>query len=184
MEVARFGTPCRNSQLTLRVVFVRCCAPEGASADICRVRGVARHGEEPGRSLATTRGMSSEGFHEPYESLTPNTRDLHRAITSLREEFEAVDWYQQRIDGTDDAELSAILAHNRDEELEHAMMLLEWLRRKMPVIDKHARRFLFTEGPIAKAEANANTDVDVLTRRDADTSGELGIGSLGKRGER
>ena len=128
--------------------------------------------------------MASETFHERFDDLTPETRDMHRAISSLMEDLEAVDWYQQRIDGTDDAELSAILAHNRDEELEHAMMLLEWLRRKMPVIDKHARRFLFTEGPIAKAEANANTDVDVLTRRDADTSGELGIGSLRKRGER
>jgi len=128
--------------------------------------------------------MSSEGFHEPFESLTPNTRDLHRALTSLREELEAVDWYQQRIDATDDAELGAILAHNRDEELEHAMMLLEWLRRKMPVVDAHARKFLFTEGPIAKAEASAKADVDVVTRHDADTSGELGLGSLGKPGER
>jgi hypothetical protein len=109
-------------------------------------------------TLGYSRRMSAEGFHEALESLTPNTRDLHRAITSLREEFEAVDWYQQRIDATDDPELSAILAHNRDEELEHAMMLLEWLRRRMPVLDEHARKFLFTDGPLTKAEASAKAE--------------------------
>ena len=72
---------------------------------------------------------ASQGFHEREELLTSRTRDLHRALVSLQEELEAIDWYQQRIDAADDPELRRVLAHNRDEEKEHAMMLLEWLRR-------------------------------------------------------
>ncbi len=74
--------------------------------------------------------QASQGFHERDDLLSERTQDLHRAIVSLQEELEAVDWYQQRIDATRDLELKQILAHNRDEEKEHAMMLLEWLRRK------------------------------------------------------
>jgi len=74
--------------------------------------------------------QASQGFHERDDLLSERTQDLHRAIVSLQEELEAVDWYQQRIDATRDPELKQILAHNRDEEKEHAMMLLEWLRRK------------------------------------------------------
>lgn len=93
--------------------------------------------------------MSSEGFHEPLEKLSEETMDRHRAIVSLMEELEAVDWYQQRVDATSDEELKAILAHNRDEEIEHAAMILEWLRRRMPQFDKELRESLFKEGPIA-----------------------------------
>ena len=88
--------------------------------------------------------MAAEGYHEPYEHLTPNTTDLHRAIRSLMEEFEAIDWYQQRVDACKDDELRAILAHNRDEEKEHAAMVLEWIRKKDPVFDKELRDYLFT----------------------------------------
>ncbi|MGE5320405.1 MAG: encapsulin-associated ferritin-like protein [Hyphomicrobiaceae bacterium] len=93
--------------------------------------------------------MSSTDFHEPIEALSAETRDMHRAIVSLMEELEAVDWYSQRADACNDAELKAILAHNRDEEKEHASMLLEWIRRKDPGFSKQLKDYLFTEMPIA-----------------------------------
>jgi len=93
--------------------------------------------------------MANEGYHEPIEELSDETRDMHRAIISLMEELEAVDWYQQRVDACRDRELKAILAHNRDEELEHAAMVLEWIRRHSPRFDKELREFLFTDRPIA-----------------------------------
>ena len=92
--------------------------------------------------------MANEGYHEPVEELSDETRDMHRAITSLMEELEAVDWYQQRVDACKDKELAAILAHNRDEEKEHAAMVLEWIRRRDPTFDKELRDALFTEGDI------------------------------------
>ena len=92
--------------------------------------------------------MSNEGYHEPVEELSDETRDMHRAVSSLMEEFEAVDWYNQRVDACKDPELKAILEHNRDEEKEHAAMVLEWIRRKDPTMDKYLREFLFKEGPI------------------------------------
>ena len=93
--------------------------------------------------------MANEGFHEALEDLSDETRDMHRAITSLMEELEAVDWYNQRVDACKDDELKAILAHNRDEEIEHAAMVLEWIRRKNPVFDRELKDFLFTDKPIA-----------------------------------
>ena len=97
--------------------------------------------------------MASEGLHEPIEKLDAATRDQHRAIVSLMEEFEAVDWYAQRIDAADDPSLKAVLTHNRDEEKEHAAMILEWLRRRDPVLDEQLRTYLFTEGPITEQES-------------------------------
>jgi len=93
--------------------------------------------------------MSSEGYHEPVDELSDETRDMHRAVVSLMEELEAADWYNQRIDACQDRELAAILAHNRDEEKEHAAMVLEWIRRKDPKFDEHLREFLFTDKSIA-----------------------------------
>ncbi|MDH5470468.1 MAG: ferritin-like domain-containing protein [Gammaproteobacteria bacterium] len=93
--------------------------------------------------------MSNEGYHEPVDELTHQTRDMHRAITSLMEELEAVDWYNQRVDACNNKELKAILAHNRDEEKEHAAMMLEWIRRQDPTFDKELKDFLFTNRPIA-----------------------------------
>jgi uncharacterized protein len=89
--------------------------------------------------------MSSVGYHEPVEELSDESRDLHRAIVSLMEELEAVDWYQQRVDACKDPELKAILAHNRDEEIEHAAMVLEWIRRRNAVFDKELRENLFSD---------------------------------------
>ena len=93
--------------------------------------------------------MSSIGYHEPIEELSIETRDMHRAIVSLMEELEAIDWYNQRADVCKDPELKAILEHNRDEEKEHASMLLEWIRRKNPVFSNKLKDYLFTEKPIA-----------------------------------
>ncbi len=93
--------------------------------------------------------MANEGYHEEIEDLSDETRDMHRAITSLMEELEAVDWYNQRADACKDPELKAILEHNRDEEKEHAAMVLEWIRRKDSVMDKELKDFLFTEKTIA-----------------------------------
>lgn len=131
--------------------------------------------------------MTSEGYHEPLDKLSPRTMDHHRAITSLMEELEAVDWYDQRVDATDDAELAAILAHNRDEEKEHAAMTLEWLRRRDPVLDEQLRTYLFTDGDILAAEDEAmgrsgggdeieGTPLPSPEITPAD--GSLGIGSL------
>ena len=96
--------------------------------------------------------MAAEGFHESALELTPLTRDLHRAIRSLMEELEAVDWYQQRADATHDPDLKAILAHNRDEEKEHAAMVMEWIRRQDPVFDEQLRKYLFTTASIVQHE--------------------------------
>ena len=92
--------------------------------------------------------MANEGYHEPIDELTAETRDMHRAITSLMEELEAVDWYNQRVDACQDKELKGILAHNRDEEKEHAAMALEWIRRRDPTFDKELKEFLFNDKPI------------------------------------
>jgi ferritin-like protein len=96
--------------------------------------------------------MANEGLHEERSDLSEETRDMHRAIVSLMEELEAVDWYNQRVDAASDGDLRAILAHNRDEEKEHAAMLLEWIRRKDPRFDKELRDYLFTDAPIVGLE--------------------------------
>jgi ferritin-like protein len=93
--------------------------------------------------------MSNEGYHEPVEKLSAATMDMHRAIVSLMEELEAVDWYNQRVDAATDPELKKILAHNRDEEKEHAAMVLEWIRRHDAAFDHEFRDNLFKEGPIS-----------------------------------
>jgi ferritin-like protein len=92
--------------------------------------------------------MSSIGYHEPIEELSATTRDMHRAIVSLMEELEAIDWYNQRVDACKDIELKAIIEHNRDEEKEHAAMLLEWIRRKDVKLSDELTDYLFTDKPI------------------------------------
>jgi ferritin-like protein len=106
--------------------------------------------------------------------------DYHRAIVSLMEELEAVDWYNQRIDASDDPELQVILAHNRDEEKEHAAMTLEWLRRRDPALDRVLRQYLFTEGSITAIEEGTEGRENGAKRNGA----SLAIGSLRERSDR
>ena len=94
--------------------------------------------------------MRRESYHEPYEELTAETRDMHRAIESLMEELEAVDWYNQRIQVTTDDELKGLLVHNRDEEKEHAAMVLEWIRRRDPIFDEQLKKYLFSDTSLQK----------------------------------
>ena len=98
---------------------------------------------------------SSAGTHEPYDKLSPKTLDIHRALASLMEELEAIDWYRQRIEACGDEQLKAILEHNMNEEIEHASMVLEWLRRLVPKMNESLKTYLFTEGEIAKLEEAA-----------------------------
>jgi ferritin-like protein len=126
--------------------------------------------------------MASTGFHESEDTLRPATRDMHRAVVSLMEELEAIDWYQQRIDATGDSELQAILAHNRDEEIEHAAMLLEWLRRHEAAFDARLRRFLFSEGALASLEEDSAPQSNGVTNREPGPSrpgfAAMALGSL------
>ena len=117
---------------------------------------------------------SSAGLHEPAESLTPGLINRHRAIVSLMEELEAVDWYDQRVAATNDDSLAAVLAHNRDEEKEHAAMTLEWLRRHDPALDQHLRTYMFTAVPVPEVEAESAGPGPAP----APAVGSLGIGSL------
>lgn len=94
-------------------------------------------------------------WHAPYDQLKPETQDMARAIHSLMEELEAIDWYGQRMDVTHDDELRRILEHNRDEEKEHAAMVLEWIRRRDPRFDEHLRTYLFTTGDVLTIEERA-----------------------------
>ena len=119
---------------------------------------------------------SSATLHESTEQLKPETIDRHRAIVSLMEELEAVDWYDQRVDAASDAELRAILAHNRDEEKEHAVMTLEWLRRHDAALDQQLRTYLFADKPVLEVEAAA--DEAEGDAGEAASDGSLGIGSL------
>jgi ferritin-like protein len=116
----------------------------------------------------------SAGLHEPADSLDEATIDHHRAVVSLQEELEAVDWYDQRVNATRDRSLADILAHNRDEEKEHASMVLEWLRRHDAVLDQHLRTYLFTAEPVTEVEAEAVA----AEAGDGAGDGSLGIGSL------
>lgn len=129
--------------------------------------------------------MSSEGYHEPVELLSEETKNLHRAIVSLIEELDAIDWYHQRAEVCRDPELKAVLLHHRDEEVEHAMMNLEWIRRRHDVFDRNLRTYLFTQGDITAieaAETGGASDRGSIERegaRDSSSSvGALGVGSL------
>jgi ferritin-like protein len=102
--------------------------------------------------------MSHEGLHEPAELLSDETRNLHRALISLIEELEAIDWYQQRADACSDPALKAVLLHNRNEEVEHGMMTLEWLRRNDATFDKFGRRYLFKDQDILEIEEAADQE--------------------------
>ena len=123
---------------------------------------------------------NSVGLHEPVEWLNSDVIDRHRAIASLQEELEAVDWYDQRVAATDDESLAEILAHNRDEEKEHAAMTLEWVRRRDAKFDEVLRTYLFTELPIVEVEHEAEAEPAAAVAGAGARAGDgsLGIGSL------
>ncbi|HNZ18515.1 MAG TPA: ferritin-like domain-containing protein [Candidatus Hydrogenedentes bacterium] len=123
----------------------------------------------------------STTYHEPFDSLSEDARNIHRALASVIEELEAVDWYHQRAECTNDPELKEIVLHNRDEELEHAAMGLEWLRRRMPALDAHLRTYLFTSENILAVEESAEGGESGSGESTA-SGGDLGIGS-GKGGK-
>jgi len=114
--------------------------------------------------------MASDTYHEPLELLSEDTKNTHRAIVSLMEELEAIDWYQQRAEACNDPELSAVLTHNKNEEVEHAMMTLEWLRRKSSVFNDNIETYINSSGPITEVE-----EAMVATGK-----GEGGSGARGK----
>lgn len=108
-------------------------------------------------------------YHESWDALSEHMRDQHRALASLREEIEAIDWYSQRIALCKDESLARLLAHNRDEEIEHAVMTLEWLRRVEPAWDEQLRRYLFTERPLP------DEDEDAAAANSTEPGGDLGL---------
>ena len=114
--------------------------------------------------------MASDTHHEPPELLSGETREMHRALLSLGEELEAIDWYQQRADACADPELKAVLLHNRAEEIEHAAMLMEWVRRRDGHFGQMLKTYLFTEAPIAGVEKAAGAAGPAIE--------SLGIGSM------
>lgn len=130
----------------------------------------------------------SAGLHESSELLSAATIDRHRAIASIQEELEAVDWYDQRVDAATDPELASILAHNRDEEKEHAAMTLEWLRRRDPALDRNLRKYLFSAGPVLEIEEEGDEPLvgsggsggsgSLVSNGGGLPDGSLGIGSL------
>lgn len=117
-------------------------------------------------------------YHEPTTELSTHAREIHRAIATLVEELEAVDWYHQRVDVTGDEPLKAMLVHNRNEEIEHAAMALEWLRRHMPEFDEQLHTYLFTSAPITELE-DADKEGPEAPTSDVAARGDLGIGKLG-----
>jgi uncharacterized protein len=123
---------------------------------------------------------SSGSLHENESVLKPETIDRHRAVVSIMEELEAVDWYDQRIDAATDQQLKDVLAHNRDEEKEHAAMMLEWLRRHDPKLDEHLRTYLFTNKRLLEVEEEAEGKGNGGGDESSSGDGSLRIGSLRK----
>jgi hypothetical protein len=121
---------------------------------------------------------NSAGYHESEDKLRAETMDNHRALTSMQEELEAADWYDQRVDAATDQELREILAHNRDEEKEHFVMLLEWYRRRDAKMATELKNRLFTEGSIVAQEQAGKADGGAESAAASGASGSLGIGSL------
>ena len=122
--------------------------------------------------------MSSEAYHEPMDLLSEETRNMHRAIVSLKEELEAVDWYQQRAEACSDDELRGVLVHNKNEEIEHAMMNLEWIRRHSAVFDANIKTYLNSKGPILDVEKQQTESEGGGGAKAPASTSSLGIGSL------
>lgn len=125
--------------------------------------------------------MASTEYHEPPELLSQETKVMHRALVSAIEELEAIDWYQQRADACEDADLRDILLHNKEEEMEHFLMTLEWIRRRSPKFSSEMKKYLFSEGPLTEIEEKAEGGGD---SGGGAADGSLGIGALKPRSQR
>jgi ferritin-like protein len=122
---------------------------------------------------------ASLGYHEAEEKLSTETKNTHKALVSLQEELEAIDWYRQRADAAENEALKAVLLHNMGEEVEHACMLLEWLRRNVPLFDKNLRVYLFKEQPITEIEAQEEGKAQTPpARRQAAAVNRLTVGAM------
>jgi uncharacterized protein len=165
----------RKSELALCLL----CLARWVRIDAARAHHLRRASEQraEAKGIGHDMGQGSNSLHEPAEKLPADVIDRHRAIQSLMEELEAVDWYDQRVAACTDDELRAILAHNRDEEKEHACMTIEWLRRRDPKWDQHLRTYLFTEGSITELE-KADTGKAGNSGVAASGASGLGVGSL------
>lgn len=124
---------------------------------------------------------SSEGYHEPLNELTTETRHMHQALVSLQEELEAADWYRQRADACADPELKAILLHNMREEIEHACMILEWLRRRNSDFAEQLQTYLYTEASIVAIEEEATDGARGEEAKSDDPTRRFTIGDLKRR---
>ena len=122
--------------------------------------------------------MAHPGLHEARETISQDTLELHRALASLQEELEAIDWYGQRAGACADPQLQAVLLHNLHDEMEHAAMLLEWLRRSDPAFDCQLRSYLFTEAPIAARETEADAASEQADSTRVRPDAEYTIGTL------
>ncbi len=116
--------------------------------------------------------MASTEYHEPVELLSAETKDMHRALVSAIEELEAIDWYQQRADACGDEGLREILLHNKNEEIEHFLMALEWIRRRTPHMSSQMEKYLFSSGSITAIEEEGGESAE------ATSASSLGIGGL------
>ena len=125
---------------------------------------------------------ASTTLHEAADKLSTQTIEFHRAIVSLIEELEAVDWYNQRAEACADPQLQSVLKHNRDEEIEHASMALEWIRRNFPKFDNALKTYLFTNGEITSLEEKAKEEKkkneSAPATKQADGRGHLTVGQM------
>ena len=121
---------------------------------------------------------ASTTLHEPADELSARTIDMHRAVVSLIEELEAIDWYTQRAEAAKDAQLQAVLKHNRDEEIEHAVMTLEWIRRHFTKFDEALRLYLFTKGDITAIEETADIEDNVKGGQDKPANLRRTVGEM------
>lgn len=122
--------------------------------------------------------MSSESYHEPLDALSTETRLMHQALTSIQEELDAVDWYRQRADACSDEELKQILLHNMREEIEHACMVLEWVRRRNPDFASQMETYLFTKAPITEVEEEEEEKGEDTPTSTSDKLNQFTIGNM------
>lgn len=119
-------------------------------------------------------------FYVPYSELSAEARTFDNAIASLMEELEATNYYNQRADVATDESLREIMIHNRNEEIEHVAMLVEWFRRNSPEFEEELRTYLFTDAPITEVEESATGGGETADGGKSSGTASLGLGSFRK----